>query len=259
MAAARAAPMRIGNLRQMAKYSRASAGPTRTAASAGPARRDRGAGPGGRREPAGGAGHGATASSSACSWSRADGSPPSPPPTRPSSRGRRAGRQRGRERAGQDGGDGRPVGRAAGDAGADAPARPDRPRALLRGRRQHVPRRRLPHQGRRRPHPVVAARPARARRPIEFTTARCASTRRSSSPPFRDNLESRLILLKRRLDERERAGPHREDRPRPVPSAGRRTAALRVRGRRGLEGEIRRSTACTTWARTASTSLGSTS
>ena len=59
--------------------------------------------------------------------------------------------------------------RRAGDAGRargrDRPAPGDHPCALLRGRRQHVPRRRLPHQGRRRPHPVGAARPLRPRGP----------------------------------------------------------------------------------------------
>ena len=46
-------------------------------------------------------------------------------------------------------------------AGRAAAADPDHPRALLPGRRQHVPRRGLPHQGRGRSDPVVPARPVR--------------------------------------------------------------------------------------------------
>ena len=41
--------------------------------------------------------------------------------------------------------------------------------AVLHGRRQHVPRRRLPHQGGGRPDPVVVARPPRPRGRVEFT------------------------------------------------------------------------------------------
>ena len=69
-------------------------------------------------------------------------------------------------------------------AGGDpARSRPTTTRAVLRGRRQHVPRRRLPHQGRRRPHPVGAARPPRrATAASSSPTRRCGSTRRSSCP-----------------------------------------------------------------------------
>ena len=72
-------------------------------------------------------------------------------------------------------------------------------RPLLRRRRQHVHRRRVPHQGRRRSHPVVAVAASTWDRPCRLqATAYCASTPAFSCLASKDNLESRLILLKRR-------------------------------------------------------------
>ena len=112
-----------------------------------------------RREPARRAGAWRSASSSACSWSRA------PQPAAFDDDDEAASRwsrrcvasaveiDRATERAATTG-----AGRPPADPGRAAGRRRRRhARALLPGRRQHVPRRRLPDQGRRRPHPVVAA------------------------------------------------------------------------------------------------------
>ena len=72
---------------------------------------------------------------------------------------------------------------------------------LLPGRRQRVRGRRVPRQGRAGTHPVAAARRARPRRPHRRSpTASCASTSRSACRPGNDNLEARLLVLRRRLD-----------------------------------------------------------
>ena len=182
VAAARCRPIRVGNLRQMAQVlvvrppvvsSATKAtwpGPRHPAARAArrpePARRPR---PGPRR--AGGrAGRGEPRRTSPSTTPTKSGSPWWPLLVANAVEVERA-------RAGSDAGaaPGPPVTQpGAGDRGGDA-------RPVLRRRRQHVPRPRLPDQGRGRPHPLGAAPgPRRATAAPSSPTGRSASTRRSS-------------------------------------------------------------------------------
>ena len=118
---------------------------------------------------------------------------------------------------------------AAGTASsAPADAGDGDPRALLRGRRQHLPRRRLPDQGRRRSHPVGAAHAARARDGrVDFTNKEVRLDPTLELPEFRDNLESRLILLE--------AAPRRARAPIRIEKTGRGRFRLAVESALTLE------------------------
>ena len=156
-------------------------------------------------------------SSSACWWSRAPRRSPSPPPTRrPSPWWRRSWPAPSRPSGAASA---KPTSRrAATPIDRDRVRRAGDPRAVLRGGRQHVPRRRLPHQGRGRPDPVGAARPPRPRgagglqqpgdapRPVARPAAVPRQLREPADP---------AQAAARRAGG---ADPHRQDEPRVLPA-----------------------------------------
>ena len=183
MAAARASAVRVGSLRQMTKYARSVRRSFEESGEIGPGHEIPRARAGRRRQPDGRAGDGARAAGRRARGRLERRPRPTARPTRACSRwSRRCWPTRSR-RSGPRSASPRPPAARSAPGRRAGRADPDHPRPLLPGRRQHVPRRRLPHQGRGRPDPVVAARASTTRRAGSTSpTARCGSTRRSTCP-----------------------------------------------------------------------------
>ena len=162
MAASRCVPMRVGSMRQMLKYSTSVRRTFEEHGIIGPGHEIPIPGLAERGEP-----HRRARDGARSAGRRVGRGEPGVGAVRRHRRGdpqrrRRGGRQRHRDRRGAGTRRDRVGARS---RGAGAEARGDRgrdTRAVLRCRRERVPRRRLPDQGGRGPHPVGAARPLRA-------------------------------------------------------------------------------------------------